>query len=64
MNTKVWSGNLREGDPRGRHRHIWEDNIRMDLTQIAWDGVGWIRLVQDRDPKGAVVKTVMNLRVL
>jgi len=30
----------------GRLRRRWEDNIRMDLTEIEWD---WIHLVQDSD---------------
>jgi hypothetical protein len=24
--------------PLGRPRHMWEDNIRMDLREIGWDG--------------------------
>jgi hypothetical protein len=24
--------------PLGRHRHIWEDNIKMDLREIGIDG--------------------------
>jgi hypothetical protein len=24
--------------PLGRHRHRWEDNIKMDLTEIRIDG--------------------------
>jgi hypothetical protein len=35
--------------PRGRPRRRWEDNIRMDLKEIVWEGVDWIHLVQDRD---------------
>jgi hypothetical protein len=33
----------------GRTRHIWEDNIRMDLTGIRWQGVDWIYVDQDED---------------
>jgi hypothetical protein len=33
----------------GRHRHRWEDNIRMDLREIGWEGMDWIHLAQDRD---------------
>jgi hypothetical protein len=25
--------------PRERTRHRWEDNIRMDLREIVWEGV-------------------------
>jgi hypothetical protein len=28
----------------GRPRRRWEDNIRMDLREIAWDGMDWIYL--------------------
>jgi hypothetical protein len=27
-----------------RPRHRWDDNIRMDLRKIRWEGVDWIRL--------------------
>jgi hypothetical protein len=44
--------------PLGRPRRRWVDNIKMDLREIGWDGMGWIDLAQNRD----LVKTVMNLR--
>jgi hypothetical protein len=47
----------------GRHRCRWEDNIRMGLREIGWEGVHWIHLVQDRDQWWVLVKTVMSLRV-
>jgi hypothetical protein len=25
--------------PHGRHMHRWEDNIRMDIREIWWEGV-------------------------
>jgi hypothetical protein len=28
--------------PLGRPRCRWVDNIKMDLVEIGWDGVGWI----------------------
>jgi hypothetical protein len=34
------------------------------LGRLAWGGVNWIRLSQDRDRWRAVVSAVMNLRVL
>jgi hypothetical protein len=42
----------------------WENGIRMDLGEIGFGGVDWIRLAQDRDRWRAVVSEVMNLRVL
>jgi hypothetical protein len=50
--------------PLRRPRHRWEDGIRMDLREIGFRGVDWIRLAQDRDRWQAVVSAVMNLRVL
>jgi hypothetical protein len=35
--------------PLGRHRHRWEDNIRMDIREIGWEIVDWMRLTQDMD---------------
>jgi hypothetical protein len=43
------------GKPEGkrplgrRSRRRWEDNIRMDLKEIVWEGVDWIYLAQDRE---------------
>jgi hypothetical protein len=33
----------------GRPRRVWEDNIGMDLREIGWDDVDWIRVSQYRD---------------
>jgi len=46
----------------GRPGHRLEDNIRMNLREIGWEGVDWIHLAQDRDKWWALVNTVMNLR--
>jgi hypothetical protein len=48
--------------PLGRPRRRWVDNIKMDLREIARDGVDWIDMAQDRDQWRAFVKTVLNLR--
>jgi hypothetical protein len=45
----------------GRPRRRWEDNIKMYLRRIGWEGVNWIHVAQNRDHWRAVVKTVMNL---
>jgi hypothetical protein len=35
--------------PLGRSKCRCVDNIRMDLVEIGWGGVDWIRQVQDRN---------------
>jgi hypothetical protein len=61
---KVLVGKPEGKRPMGRPRRRWEDGIRMDLREIGWGVVDWIRLSQDRDRWRAVVSAVMNLRVL
>jgi hypothetical protein len=39
------------------------DNIKINLTDIEWDGRDWIELAQDGDQWRALVNTVMNLPV-
>jgi hypothetical protein len=41
----------------------WEDNIKIDLREIGWDGMDWIHLAQDRNRWGTLVNTAMDLRV-
>jgi hypothetical protein len=47
----------------GRPRHRWVDNIKIDIREIGWDGVDWMKLAQDRHQWRALVNTMMNLRV-
>jgi hypothetical protein len=35
--------------PLGRPKHMWMDNIKIDLREIRWDGMEWIDLAQGRD---------------
>jgi hypothetical protein len=37
--------------PLGRPRNMWVGNIKMNLTEIGWDGVDWIDMAQDRQRK-------------
>jgi len=60
---KVLDGKTEGKRPRIRPRRRWEDNIRMDLRTIRWEGVDWIHLAQDSDQRRAIVNTVMKLRV-
>jgi hypothetical protein len=47
----------------GRPRRRWVDNIKINLTEIGWDGMDSIDLAQDRIQWKAPVNTVMNFRV-
>jgi hypothetical protein len=58
--TGFWQGNLQEKDHLEGVGLRWEDNIKMNLGGICWNGVDWINLAQDsdkwRDSLNAVVK--------
>jgi hypothetical protein len=60
-------GMMHEWGRRGMHIGcLWEshqDNIKMDLREIEWDGVEWIDMAQHRDQCRALVNMVLNLRV-
>jgi len=49
--------------PLGRHRHRWEDNIKVDIQEVGCGGMDWIEVAQVRHRWRAVVNAVMNLRV-
>jgi hypothetical protein len=49
--------------PIRRPRRKWEDNNKMDLSEIGCGGMDRIDLAQDRDQWRALVNTGMNLRV-
>jgi hypothetical protein len=34
--------------PFGRHRHRWEDDIRMDLREIGWECGDWMHPAHER----------------
>ena len=38
--------------PLERPRHIWEDNIKMDLQEVECGGMDWFELAQDSDRWG------------
>jgi hypothetical protein len=49
--------------PLGRPKHKWEDNIKMDLKELAYEGVDRTHPAQDRNELGALVNTAINLRI-
>jgi hypothetical protein len=61
---RVLVGNPEGKRSLGRPRRRWEDGIKIDIKEIGCGGVEWIHQAQDRDLWRAVVKAVMNLRVL
>jgi hypothetical protein len=46
----------------GRSGRKWEDNIKMVLEAIEFEGVDWINLARDRDRWWALLNMAMNLR--
>jgi hypothetical protein len=59
---RILVGKPEEKRPLGRPRHMWEDNIKMDLREMGWGGIDWIYLAQDRDQWRVLVNRVMNLQ--
>jgi hypothetical protein len=39
---RVLVGKPEQKRPLGRCRHRWENNIKMDLTEIGWGDIDWI----------------------
>jgi hypothetical protein len=35
----------------GSSWYRWEDNIKMDFSEIGWEDIDWINLAQDRDQR-------------
>ena len=59
---KILTGKPIGKRPLGRPRCIWEDNIRMDLEEVAINAGNWVDSAQDRDYWRVVVNAAMNLR--
>jgi len=45
--------------PFERPRHWWED-IRMDLVEVGWEDVDWVRVARVRDQWRSLVNTVID----
>jgi hypothetical protein len=48
-----WKG--RRKQTTRKSRHMWGDNIKMNLKEIGWGSIYWIHLAQDRDQWPALV---------
>jgi hypothetical protein len=53
-----------ETHPFGSSRKRWKDNIKIDLEEINCENLSCMELAVDRDKRQALVKTVLNLRIL
>jgi hypothetical protein len=42
---------------------VWEDNLKMDLSEVGCWGMDWIEVARDRDRWRALVNAVTNIRV-
>jgi hypothetical protein len=60
---KIVIGKPAENTPPGRSQDRW-DNIKMNLTEMGYDGASCIKLAQDRAQWWAIVSKVMNPRVI
>jgi hypothetical protein len=49
--------------PLGRPRRRWDDDIKMDLQEVEYWGMDWVKLAQDWDRWRELVNAVMNPRV-
>ena len=57
-------GRPKEERQPGRPRHKWEDNIKMYLQEVEWRNMGCNDLAQYRGRWRALVRAVMNKRIL
>jgi len=60
MPKELWWRQLEERD---RRRHRWEDNIKLYLKEIWWEGMDWINLAQDTDNWQVIIKNCTHLGV-
>jgi hypothetical protein len=60
---KILVGKTEGKRPLKRHKHRWDDNIKMGIREIGVGGVDWMHLAQDRNRWWILVNMVMNLWV-
>jgi hypothetical protein len=60
---RVLVGKFEGKRPLGKPRRRWEDNIKMDLQEVAVGRGDWMELAQDKDSWRALVGTVRDSRV-
>jgi hypothetical protein len=55
--------NLKRRRPLGRPRHRWQDNIKIYLRGIDWEGLNWIHFTQKKKQWQAFANTGIKLQV-
>ena len=60
--TEFFVGKFEGKRPSERPGRRWEDNIKMDLQEVGWEGTERIDLAQDRDRWRALVNAVHKMR--
>jgi hypothetical protein len=45
-------------------RRGWEDNIKMDLREMGWEGVDWMHLAQKREQWRVLVNVMQTYPLL
>jgi hypothetical protein len=48
--VRILLGKPKGNRPLGRPRCRWEDDIKMNVKEIGYEDVEWIRVTQNRDP--------------
>jgi hypothetical protein len=54
---RILAGKPEGKRPFGRRKRRWDDNIKMELTEIGWGDVDWTHVDGDRDQWRALVNT-------
>jgi hypothetical protein len=57
---RVLKGKPEGTSPAGRPQHRWEDNFKMDLQVVGWEGMDWNDLAHDRDWCQVLMNTAIN----
>jgi len=63
MSTVFLLGRLEKKISLGRRRCIWDDNIKMDLTEVVYESVYCINLAENRVQWRGLMSSIMNFLV-
>ena len=61
--NRVLVGKHKEKGQLGRPRRRWQENAKMYLLEVGWEGMNWTDLAQDKYKWRALVNALMKLRV-